>query len=106
MCYCIQNTDTILFAFNFNINDHRRGLARYTYIKKFLKSIATNKISLYQSSRYLNSSNHYRWMMLRQYRDCILTSGGSYECGNNLGSISMDGSWSVTLLLIIHEVSC
>jgi hypothetical protein len=44
--------------------------------------------------------------MLGHYKDYLLTSGGSNEYGNNSGSVSVDGSWSVTLLLIIHEVSC
>ena len=43
--------------------------------------------------------------MLRHYSYWILTSGGSYEYGTNLGSVSVDGLWSVTLLLIIHEVN-
>jgi hypothetical protein len=42
------------FGFNFNINDYCHGLTRSTYIKKVTKSIATDKISLYQSGVYLN----------------------------------------------------
>ena len=38
--------------------------------------------------------------------DYLLTSGGSYDCNNNSGSVSVDGSWSVTVLLIIHDLSC